>query len=97
MEHAGFHSGEGLIVEPFTATVSEYSLGERKRRAGCATRLLQASRLPFIRESSHPRGMSHLRHRYYSKDDPRTPISHSSGLPASLPLIKVVWFLRGGS
>src|SRR5437588_9635883 len=35
MEHAGFCSGEELIVEPFTeaTTVTEYSLGERKRRA----------------------------------------------------------------
>ncbi len=63
MGHAGFCSGEELIVEPFTeaTTVTEYSLGERKRRAWCAARLLQASRLPFIRESSHPPGMSHLR------------------------------------
>lgn len=34
LEHAGFYSGEELIVEPFTATVTEYSLGEQKRRAG---------------------------------------------------------------
>jgi hypothetical protein len=36
MEHAGFHSGEELIVESFTeaTTVTEHSLGERKRRAG---------------------------------------------------------------
>ncbi len=35
MEHAGFHSGEELIVEPFTdTTVTEYSLGEQKHRAG---------------------------------------------------------------
>ena len=62
MEQAGFHSGEELIVEPFTeATVTEYSLGERKRRARCAGRLLQTSRASFIRESSHPPGMFHLR------------------------------------
>jgi 5-methylcytosine-specific restriction endonuclease McrA len=36
MEHAGFCSSEELIVEPFTeaTTVTEHSLGERKRRAG---------------------------------------------------------------
>ena len=35
MEHAGFYSGEELIVEPFTeTTVTEHSLGEQKRRAG---------------------------------------------------------------
>jgi len=32
MEHAGFYSGEELIVEPFTATVTEYSLSEQKHQ-----------------------------------------------------------------
>lgn len=78
MEHAGFQLGEELIVEPFTgevSAVSEYSLVSEKRRAWCATRLLQASQLPFFGESSHPPGMFHLRRKDYSGDDPRTPIS----------------------
>jgi len=81
MEHAGFHSGEELIVEPFAeaTTVTEHSLGERKRRAGVRHAWFLASEAPFIGESSHPPDMFHLRHKDYSVDDPRQPISRWNG------------------
>jgi len=41
----------------------------------CGT-LVTGIALPFIGESSHPPGMFHLRHKDYSVDDLRQPISH---------------------